>query len=119
MSKRITDQPPPVANGTPPLWERVVAKWRAGVQVPAPQNSIVVRAIELDMLERDQIGRERYGVPLQAHNGRDPLVDAYQEALDLRVYLEQATVEGRVDKDRADRLTALANQILFVLREGM
>lgn len=33
--------------------------------------------------------------PLQAHNGRDPLVDAYQEALDLVVYLRQAIEERR------------------------
>jgi hypothetical protein len=46
-----------------------------------------------DMHERDQVGRERYGTPLQAHNGRDALVDAYQEALDLVVYLRQAIEE--------------------------
>lgn len=38
-------------------------------------------------------GRRKYGTPLQAHNGRDPLVDAYQEALDLCVYLRQAIAE--------------------------
>ena len=36
-----------------------------------------------------------HGTPLQAHNGRDPLVDAYQEALDLAVYLRQAIEERR------------------------
>lgn len=49
--------------------------------------------VMLDMIERDKIGRERYGTPLQAFNGRDPLVDAYQEALDLVVYLRQALEE--------------------------
>jgi hypothetical protein len=32
-------------------------------------------------------------VPLQAHNGRNALIDAYQEALDLVVYLRQAIEE--------------------------
>ncbi len=46
-----------------------------------------------DMKLRDQIGRQRYGTPLQPFNGRDALVDAYQEALDLVVYLRQAIWE--------------------------
>ena len=41
----------------------------------------------------DKAGIVRYGTPLQAHNGRDALVDAYQEALDLAVYLRQAIYE--------------------------
>lgn len=50
---------------------------------------IVIREMEA----RDQLGRERYGVPLTAHNGRDALKDAYEEALDLCVYLRQAIYE--------------------------
>jgi hypothetical protein len=43
-----------------------------------------------DMRARDRMGRERYGVPLTADNGRNHLVDAYQESLDLLVYLVAA-----------------------------
>lgn len=46
-----------------------------------------------DMEERRRHGIEKYGVPVQPFNGRDPLVDAYQEALDLCVYLRQAIEE--------------------------
>lgn len=46
-----------------------------------------------DMHERDELGRERYGTALQANNGHDALVNAYQEALDLVVYLRQAIEE--------------------------
>lgn len=67
----IDDQPHPVPNAGSPLWDLVIA----------------------DMRERDQIGRQRYGTPLQAFNGRDALVDAYQEALDHAVYLRQAIEE--------------------------
>lgn len=46
--------------------------------------------------ERDAMGRAKYGTALRVHNGREPLVDALQEALDLAVYLQQALmrVEG-------------------------
>lgn len=69
----MSDQPAPTPNVSTPIWELVIA----------------------DMRERDRVGRERYGTPLQAHNGRDALQDAYEEALDLAVYLRQAIEEKR------------------------
>ncbi len=66
-------QPPPRANEFQPVWELVVE----------------------DMRQRDRDGRHKYGVPLQSFNGRDALVDAYQEALDLCVYLRQAIEERK------------------------
>lgn len=65
------DQPPPQPNDGASIWDLVIA----------------------DMRERDQVGRARYGTPLQAFNGRDALKDAYAEALDLAVYLRQAIYE--------------------------
>lgn len=35
-----------------------------------------------DMRERNEIGKAKYGTPLQANNGRRALVDLYQELLD-------------------------------------
>ena len=67
----IKDQPAPTHSDRPAVWDLVIA----------------------DMHERDGVGRERYGTPLQAHNGRDALVDAYQEVLDLAVYLRQEIEE--------------------------
>lgn len=46
-----------------------------------------------DMRARDRLGRRRYGFPLRPNNGRDALRDAYEEALDLCVYLRQAIHE--------------------------
>lgn len=61
---------------------------------PSPSNAPAVwDLVEADMRERDQIGAQKYGTRLQPHNGRDALVDAYQEALDLVVYLRQAIYE--------------------------
>ncbi len=67
----VEHQPPPKPNAGPPVWDLVIQ----------------------DMRDRDLVGRERYGTPLQPHNGRDALVDAYQEVLDAAVYLRQAIYE--------------------------
>lgn len=47
-----------------------------------------------DIAQRKQVGIERYGRALQAHNGRDMLQDAYEEALDLAIYL-RGVIEER------------------------
>jgi hypothetical protein len=71
MMADLNPQPPPTPNDSRPIWELVIE----------------------DMKARDEHGRKEYGTPLQAHNGRDALVDAYQECLDMAVYLKQAIVE--------------------------
>jgi len=68
-----TPEPDPVANAKTPVWNLVIA----------------------DMRERNREGRKKYGTPLQAGNGRNALVDAYQEALDLAVYLRQLIEEEK------------------------
>ena len=68
-------QPAPKPNDGVPIWELVVQ----------------------DMKARDMLGRARYGTPLQAHNGRMALQDAYEEILDAAVYLRQVIEEGKGD----------------------
>ncbi len=46
--------------------------------------------LKADMRARNDIGAAKYGTPLRVWNGRDCVVDAYQEALDLIVYVKQA-----------------------------
>lgn len=46
-----------------------------------------------DMASRNNFGKEKYGVGLKPFNGRDTLQDAYEEALDLAVYLRTALYE--------------------------
>lgn len=72
----IQDQPAPNPNANPAIWDLVIE----------------------DMRQRDHVGRQRYGMPLQANNGRDAMVDAYQEALDMVVYLRQAIEERRLER---------------------
>lgn len=65
---------------------------------PMPEKNIepaVWDLVMLDIIERDETGVQKYGTRLQPNNGRDALVDAYQEALDLVVYLRQTIYEMR------------------------
>ena len=80
MSIADTHEPAPVPNERRAVWSLVIA----------------------DMQERDSEGRRKYGTPLQPFNGRDALIDAYQEALDLVVYLRQAIAERDADPVTCD-----------------
>lgn len=66
-----TPQPAPRPRRGRPIWDLVVE----------------------DMRERDRMGSEKYGMHLRAGDGRNSLMDAYQEALDLVVYLRKAIEE--------------------------
>ncbi len=56
-----------------------------------------VDAVRDDLDTRKQMGIKKYGVPLQPSNGRDSLQDAYEEALDLCVYLKNEILKREVD----------------------
>ena len=83
-----------IDDASPAEWD---AASRAAMEQKAPAKDnphpAVWPLVMRDMIDRDQSGREKYGVPLKAHNGRDTLLDAYQEALDLAVYLRTAIYE--------------------------
>jgi len=76
MTSQNTKQPKPIYNDLPAVWDLVFD----------------------DMKERDLMGEKKHGVRLQPGNGRDALIDAYQEALDLVAYLRQAIYERDVQK---------------------
>ena len=85
MSDNLNQEQAPPTQGTgPDCWELVLA----------------------DMAERRQVGIAKYGTALQPDNGRDALVDAYQEALDLCVYLRAAIEQRRAAEARVKELEA-------------
>lgn len=77
------EQPKPTATDRRPAWDMVIEY----VEQMYPDEFELKAAMIEEMKERDQLGRKRYGVPLTSGNGRDALVDAYQEGLDFAVYL--------------------------------
>lgn len=71
FKQREGDQPLPVVNDHPDIQAAVIA----------------------DIEKRRELGIQRYGTALQPNNGRDMLLDAYDEAIDLAIYLKGAIVE--------------------------
>jgi hypothetical protein len=75
----VVDQPDPIKNDRRCIQDLVIA----------------------DIEARKAVGLERYGTLLQPFNGRDALMDAYAEALDLCQYLRQAIEERDAPKNTA------------------
>lgn len=75
LRQRPGDQPLPIPNDSPLIHDLVAA------DLEAPK----------------QLGISRYGQALQAGNGRNALLDAYEEMLDQAVYLKQRLVEEEAE----------------------
>lgn len=85
--------------------ERVRAAMRAKLPPPLPGQGDVMQTeaeglkpfsfLRAALEERRSVGIERYGVPLQIGNGRDFLIDAAQEAVDLVAYLRGAEMAAQ------------------------
>ena len=46
-----------------------------------------------DIKKRKVQGKQKYGVPLRANNGRDALQDLYEELIDATQYIKQEMIE--------------------------
>ena len=81
----VVAQAPPKKNETTPIWDLVIK----------------------DIQERDANGLKKYGTRLQAFNGRNALIDSYQEVLDLIVYFRQSVEERDVMVDFLKKVSKL------------
>ena len=61
--------------------------------IPHGINVSVIDLVKQDLIDRSLVGEKKYGEKLKPFNGRNSLIDAYQEALDLCMYLRQAIYE--------------------------
>jgi hypothetical protein len=80
-------QPPPQKTDTPEVWPMVAADVRAGRYEDV--HPYWTERLAVEMEARNVFGVQKYGVPVLVENGRDPLRDALDEALDLCVYTRQ------------------------------
>lgn len=101
-----------------------------------PSEHDVQSLVIADIEARRQVGIKRYGQGLQTFNGRDTLLDAYEETLDQAVYLrslmeaQRATLDHLIDvSDAALRAAnpgltratsrSLAEQALMAVRDAL
>lgn len=95
----------------------------ATTQEPTPvgDGTIVYEIVVQDMIERANMGKERYGTFLRTHNGRAALVDAYQELIDLIFYLRQYMLENEINPTDnnavTERITSLENRVASLERQ--
>jgi len=61
---------------------------------PQPGDGDSWALVIADMERRRQYGIEKYGQPLQLFDGRDNLIDLYQEILDVAVYIRKGIAES-------------------------
>ncbi len=91
MTTAIVDQPPPKATDRLATWDIIMSyvdqAHRDNSHVALGVDADVISLVLADMRDRDVIGAKRHGMRLTSGNGRDHLVDAYQELLDSCAYL--------------------------------
>lgn len=89
-------------------------------QLPVPNGKPSIQSlVRADIDAREQVGIQRYGTPLQPHNGRDAMRDAYEEALDLTCYLRQVIAEREepASAEIARLLATVAEQDVTIARQ--
>ena len=91
MNENFASEDQPIPSGTKGI--PVVEKVKEDILSIAPSENDVTD----DLNKRIEKGIRKYGEPLKTFNGRNALVDAYQEALDLLVYLKQLILETEND----------------------
>lgn len=78
--------------------------------VPDVQTAVIA-----DIVERRELGIKRYGTPLQTNNGRDALLDLYQELLDGACYAKQLLLERTT---LLNRIAELEAELAMMRRES-
>jgi hypothetical protein len=80
-------------------------KQRPGDQpLPTAGRECVQDRLIDEIRARRELGVQRYGSPLMTHNGRDALQDAWEESIDLAVYLTQMRMERADTTEAVDLL---------------
>lgn len=75
---------PPKKSDEPAVWDLVLTQY----------GDLMSDGIKKDIMDRDRAGELKYGTRLRLNNGRNALVDLYQELLDATVYAAQYTFEN-------------------------
>jgi hypothetical protein len=92
-------EPDPVPNDSVSMHDLVIIDIQNySIEIEEGHKNAFSDVVE-DLKDRRQFGLDKYGTLLQAGNGRNALLDAYQEVQDMLVYLKQAIVENNNKKN--------------------
>ena len=99
-AKLIEDKEPAGVYGVDHFYKPVcieISEDAATAKQPVPKGSgnPILGMVLADLTNRALEGKEKYGEPLLAHNGRNALWDLYQELLDAAMYIRQAIEEQK------------------------
>lgn len=102
-----------LSNCDDPFHAPEPTKQRAGDQPLPTKNDhpVIQQLVREDLVGREQVGIKRYGSGLQPENDRDMLRDAYEEALDLTVYLRGEQEERRIRHELTVELTEILERV--------
>ena len=77
------------------LLKKEIAERSAAKNEPAPTGTgkKVIDEVVLDLKSRSDMGEKKYGTPLRTFNGRNAMMDLYQELLDSVMYAKQVLME--------------------------
>lgn len=121
MSDLNTPEPPPknTEEGEavwPWLLEKTEFTLKLGETIGADMT--IGKLILIDEAKRNYDGVKKYGVELKSHNGRDWMIDDYQEAMDLKAYAGQGMLEttNREELEKITRLLEIASEAEMILR---
>jgi len=83
-------------------------------QTPKGTGREITPLVIKDLEIRSAMGKQKYGEALRAFNGRNALVDAYQEAIDLVQYLRQRLEEeSQPEQEKLDAVDLEITPIYF------
>lgn len=94
MNEAVAKLPAPHQdNENIPVLETFIEPLQNSMKLVSLSSKEVLTQIIEDVTARSQEGLKKYGVMLKPHNGRNALVDLYQELLDANLYLTQHIAE--------------------------
>lgn len=75
--------------------------------MPIKGSTTVWKEVLADIVDRAEFGHSRYNTELKTFNGRDALVDTYQELIDGAMYVKQRIMENKHTKKELEECVEL------------
>lgn len=102
-------QPKPISNEHPYIKDLVIDDIKK-----LNNTDEYIHGVIADINAKAEIGRSKYGTYLQPFNGRNAIVDLYQELIDAAKYARLALFEDPANNDLRAVYTKLLHQMISI-----